>query len=80
MSRKLCEIAHEIRKDWGAANINFAAKPYLAAMGDLQSVNENYFQEGSGRDIVLRFLCNASSWHGENARRIKKELNTMVKG
>ena len=77
--RKLYEIAHEIRKDWGTANINFAAAPYLNAMGDLQSINENYFQD-SGQEIVLRFLCNAGSWRGEVARRIKLELKSMVKG
>ena len=77
--RKLCEIAHEICRDWGAANINFAAKPYLAAMGDLQSIEENYFMD-SGKSIVSYFLSNAATWRGKNARRIKAELESMVKG
>jgi hypothetical protein len=33
----------------------------------------------SAEDIVLRFLCNATGWRGEDARGIKKELNDMVK-
>jgi hypothetical protein len=70
-------IASEIRKDW-YPNVNFAAKDYLDAMGTLNSVNDNYIHD-SGRRIVGGFLCNASTWRGEVARRVKKELNAMIK-
>lgn len=75
--RNLNIIAQEIRKDWGA-KINYAAKPYLDAMQQLESVNDSYGYD-SGKSVVLYFLCNAQSWRGETAKRIKKELNAMVK-
>ena len=74
--RNLSEIALEVRKDW--SNVNFAAKPYLEAMGTLNSVKENYLFD-SGYEIVGKFLCNAGAWRGEVAKRIKKELNKMLK-
>ena len=75
-TRPLYEVAKEIRKDW--KNIYFGAKPYLDAMSCLESINDNYGWD-SGKSIVLYFLANASSWRGEVARRVKKELNAMVK-
>jgi hypothetical protein len=76
--RPLYEIAREIRKDWGP-KVNYAAKPYLDAMGDLDSINDDYGQD-SGSSIVAYFLSNATSWRGETAKRIKAELNAMLKG
>jgi len=75
-TRPLYEVAEEIRKDW--KNIYFGAKPYLDAMSCLESINDNYGWD-SGKSIVLYFLANASTWRGETARRIKKELNAMTK-
>ncbi len=75
--RPLYVIASEIRKDWGS-KVNFAAKPYLEAMDTLNSIKENYIFE-SGSSIVARFLCNASTWRGDKAKEIKKELNAMLK-
>jgi hypothetical protein len=46
-------------------------------MACLESVNDNYGWD-SGKSIVLYFLGNASSWRGEVAREIKKELKSMV--
>ena len=73
--RPIYEIAREIRRDWGA-KVNFAAKPYLDAMLCLNSIDDNYFFD-SARSVVMYFLCNASTWRGETARRIKKELKEM---
>lgn len=75
MNRSLYLIAREIRKDW--KKVNYAAEPYLVAMSELNSVDDTYYVE-NGRDIVARFLCNASTWRGETARRIKKELNALL--
>lgn len=75
-TRPLHEIAADIRKDWGA-KVNFAAKPYLDAMASLNSIEDNYGWD-SGKSIVLYFLGNASSWRGETAKAIKKELKSMV--
>lgn len=73
--RPLYEIAREIRKDW--QKVNYAAKPYLDAMASLDSIEDKYHYD-SGKSVVLYFLSNASSWRGENAKRIKAELRSMV--
>lgn len=75
MARKLCEIAREIKSDW--KKVNYAAAPYLDAMGKIGEVGENYYQE-KGRDIVRYFLANAGLWRGEKAKAIKLELRSML--
>jgi len=73
--RPLHEIAREIRGDW--KKVNYAAAPYLDAMSEMNSVDDVYgFDSGDGE--VARFLGNASSWRGEVARRVKKELKGML--
>jgi len=74
--RSLATIAWEIKEDWN--NVYFGAVPYLDAMTTLNSIEDNYGYD-SGKSIVNYFLCNAQTWRGETARRIKKELNAMVK-
>ena len=76
-TRKLYEIASEIRNDWGN-KMYYGAKPYVQAMMCLGSVKDNYILD-SGDTIVRYFLANASTWRGETARRIKKELKDMLK-
>ena len=71
----LYKIAATIRADW--KNVNYAAKPYLAAMGTLDSVGSTYSAD-SGKDIVLYFLSNAGSWRGEVAKLVKAELKRRV--
>lgn len=75
-TRPLYEIADEIKKDW--RNVYFGAVPYLNAMQSLSSINDNYGYD-TGKSIVLYFLSNASTWRGETAKRIKKELNKIIK-
>lgn len=74
--RPLYQIAAEIRKDW--KKIYFGAAPYLDAMGDLDKITDKYFED-SASSIVNYFLANAQTWRGEVAKRVKKELNDMVK-
>lgn len=74
-NRPLYEIARDIRKDW--KNVYFGAKPYLDAMATLGSINDNYGWD-SADSIVRYFLANASTWRGETAKAIKKELKAMV--
>lgn len=74
-NRPLNEIARDIRKDW--KNPYFGARPYLDAMRTLDSINDNYGFD-SAKTIVRYFLANASTWRGETARNIKKELKAMV--
>jgi len=75
-SRPLFEIAAEIRKDW--KNVYFGAVPYLSAMSSLNDINDSYGYD-SAKSTVLYFLCNASTWRGEVAKRIKLELKAMSK-
>lgn len=73
--RSLREIAQEVRADW--SKVNFGAKPYLDAMLTLDSIDDNYFMD-SGDMIVRYFLSNASTWRGDKAKEIKKELKGML--
>lgn len=75
--RPLYKIAKDIRANW--RNVNFAAKPYLQAMDQLLKIEDAYGHD-SGRDVVLYFLANAGSWRGDDARRVKAELNAMLAG
>lgn len=74
--RPLSNIAHDIRRDW--KNVNFGAKPYLAAMFELDSINDQYMYD-SARSVVLYFLSNAGTWRGPVAKVIKTELKAMLK-
>jgi len=75
-NRPLYEIAAEIRKDW--KKVYFGAVPYLDAMQTLDRIEDNYIMD-SGKSIVLYFLCNAGTWRGDTARRVKAELKAMSK-
>ena len=72
----LSGIASEIRKDW--AKVNFAAVPYLEAMGQLDSISDSYYAD-TGMSVVAYFLSNANTWRGDTARAVKKELNRRLK-
>ena len=74
--RTLREISFEIRSDW--TKVSPYAEPYLKAMQSLNSIDDVFYAD-SARSVVAYFLANASSWRGENARRIKAELNKMLK-
>ena len=75
-TRKLFEISQDIRENW--KNIYFGAVPYLNAMSQLRTINDKFELE-SASNIVRYFLSNATTWRGENARRIKLELNNLLK-
>lgn len=75
--RSLSVIANEIRRNWKP--VNYAAKPYLEAMFSLDNISDKYMYD-SGKSIVTYFLCNAGSWRGDVARRVKAELKAMLKG
>lgn len=76
-NRSIATIAREIRRDW--KNVYFGAVPYLDAMGGLDKITDNYYED-SGKSVVLYFLANAQSWRGEKAKAIKAELKAMAKG
>jgi hypothetical protein len=75
--RSLSTIAQEVRKTW--PKVYFGAVPYLDAMGSLNSIEDNYYAD-SAREVVLYFLANANTWRGEDARRIKAELKSILGG
>ena len=74
--RSISQIASEIANDWKP--VNYAAKPYLQAMYQLDDINDKYGMD-SARSIIAYFLSNAAQWKGEKAKAIKLELNKMIK-
>lgn len=76
MNRPLSLIANEIKADW--KKVYFGAVPYLDAMFSLTSIEDKYYED-SAKSIIAYFLSNATTWKGDKAREIKKELNKMIK-
>ena len=72
--RSIRSIALDIRKDW--VKVNYAAKPYLDAMLELNSINDKYYED-SAKSVILYFLSNASSFRGERAKALKAELKAL---
>ena len=73
-NRSIRSIALDIRKEW--AKVNYAAKPYLDAMLELNSINDKYYND-SAKSVVLYFLSNAASFRGERAKALKAELKAL---
>lgn len=74
-SRPLSNIAHDIRRDW--LKVNYAAKPYLNAMLEMDRVTDPYWFD-TGASIVMYFLSNARGWKGPVATVIKAELKEAL--
>lgn len=74
--RPLWQVAADVRANW--PKVNYAAKPYLEAMGELGSITDRYYYD-TAEEVVLRFLSNASTWRGDAAKRIKAELKGMLR-
>ena len=53
------------------------ADKYADAMAELDEIESMYGCD-TAKSIVVYFLCNATSWRGETARRIKAELKGML--
>jgi hypothetical protein len=75
-TRPIHVIAQEVRLDW--KKVYFGAEPYLDAMECLDKITDNYHAD-TARSVVAYFLSNATGWRGEVAKRIKIELNAMLK-
>lgn len=73
--RNISDVAYEIRKLWKKPY--FGAVPYIETMMSLSDKDSMYICD-SATDIVIRFLGNANTWRGEDARRIKKELKDII--
>ena len=76
-TRSLSTIARDIKRNW--PKVYFGAVPYLDAMGSLDTITDRYYSDDA-KTIVLYFLSNATTWRGPEAKRIKAELNAMLKG
>lgn len=81
--RSIASIARDIARNWrdpktGASAVNYAAKPYLNAMLSLGDMSDEYGAD-SASSVVSYFLANATTWRGEMARKVKAELNAMLK-
>jgi len=74
--RTLCRIATDIREHWKPA-IHRDALPYVIAMSSMGWIGDKY-GVSRGDQIVAKFLSNAATWHGEDARRVKAELREML--
>jgi hypothetical protein len=74
--RPICVIANDIQRRWRQPY--FGAVPYLGAMLSLDGIKDNYGYD-SARSIVLYFLSNATTWRGDDARRLKAELKEHLK-
>ncbi len=81
MTRPLNSIAMEIVRLWKAkppgSSYRFAM-PYVEAMISMSSCKDMYGLE-YGDMIVVRALDNMAQWRGDDARRIKAELNQHLK-
>lgn len=79
--RPIHEIAREIyslKAQWPQGQISVPANAYLGPMLSIENITDMYGCDPA-RDVVSYFLGNATVWKGEDARRIKKELNDMLK-
>ena len=76
--RPLYEIAEEIERDCGSKQWYVYAEAYVTPMKSLDSLNDMYYED-SARSIVSYALANLTYWRGDTARRVKAELNSMLK-
>lgn len=79
--RPIYAIASEIynlKAQWPEGQISIPANAYLKPMLSLDKITD-YYDQDSGESVVAYFLSNAKVWKGEDARRIKAELNAILK-
>jgi hypothetical protein len=79
--RSISTIAREIyslKHQWPQGRISVPAEAKLGPMLSIDKITDMYFQDPAS-EVVACFLGDATVWKGEDARRIKKELNTMLK-
>ena len=73
--RLVSDVAADIRKAW--PKVNYAAKAYLEAMETMSTMDKPYYED-SAQSVILYFLSNASTFRGEDAKRLKAELKELV--
>lgn len=76
--RTFSAIAHEIKQVWPKPY--FGAVPYINALLECNTTDpDGKYWFDPIRDVVNYFLANAATFRGEDARRIKAELKSMLK-
>lgn len=77
--RPLYAIASDIERIWSqkGKGVYFGAVPYLNALKQLQSADQNYGYD-DGVSIVLYALSNMSTFRGQEARELKAELKSHL--
>ena len=76
------EVLHLWKTKYGK-NLPWSLKcalPYLEAMLECDTTNkdEAYYAE-TVESVVIYFLANITNWRGDDAKRIKAELKSMLK-
>lgn len=74
--RSISDIAKDIQSSWRP--VNFAAKPWLVAMTQLDTIDDFYMYD-SAKMILSKFLENSFNWRGDAATNLKKELIAIMK-
>lgn len=75
--RTFQQIAKDIKSTW--LNVYFGAVPYLEAMLKLDTTDPNaMYYHDRAEDIALYFLANASTFRGNDARKLKEELKKLI--
>lgn len=75
--RTFAQIAQDIKKAW--KHPYYGAKPYIEAMLEIDSTDPNarYMFE-TAKHIAKRFLANAPTFRGMEAKRLKAELLALL--
>lgn len=76
-NRPLWAISKDIRANW--KNPYFGAVPYIDALSQLDNVGDK-FGFDDAKSLIMYFLANASTWRGDDAKRIKSELKAIIGG
>lgn len=75
--RTFQQIAKDIKSTW--LNVYFGAVPYLEAMLELDTTDPGtMYYNDSAENIALYFLANASTFRGNDAKKLKEELKKLI--
>ena len=76
--RTFQQIARDIKSTW--LNVYFGAVPYLEAMLELDTTDPDaMYYNDSAENIALYFLANASTFRGNDAKKIKRRTQKTYK-
>ena len=81
MTRSISAVAGDIASAWHQqkGGVNYAAKPYLAAMFELDTIDDKFMFD-SARTVLVYFLGNAKTFRGPRAKELKAELKQILGG